>query len=262
MTDGLLKLKDIGAQKIHEKTHISRQHVQGILYESFEGMNKIQFIGFISILEREYDIELDNLKQSGLEYFSSETSYENPNNQVFVVPKKKKNFTMLYVLTVVLIFLGVTIYSISSSSSTAKIQDNQLRELDKSAQQSSKEEIFLLDSNISAENNTSLVVEEEIVPEEVKAPKSLKILPKVAVWVGYIELETHKKHQTTVKNDLSIDASKDWILVFGHGNIDIEVNGEMKKFKTANNLRFIYRDGNLTKINFTEFKRLNKGNIW
>lgn len=258
MTDGLQKLKDIGAQKIHEKTHISRQHVQGILYESFEGMNKIQFIGFISILEREYGVELDNLKAKGLEYFSGETSYENPNNQVFVVPKKKKSFTMAYILSVVFIFLVVAIYSINSSSSTAKIQDTQLRELAKSAQ----EEIISVDTNISAENNVSLVVAEEIKPEVIEVPKSLKILPKVAVWVGYIELDTHKKHQTTVKHNLTIDTSKEWIIVFGHGNIDIEVNGETRSFNTANNLRFVYRDGNLTKISFKEFKRLNKGNVW
>lgn len=262
MTDGLQKLKDIGAQKIHEKTHISRQHVQGILYESFEGMNKIQFIGFISILEREYALELDNLKANGLEYFSGETSYENPNNQVFVVPKKKKNFTMAYILSVVFIFLAVAIYSINSSSSTAKIQDTKLRELAKSAQQNSIEEVASVDMNISAENNTSLVVAEEIKPEVLEVPKSLKIVPKVAVWVGYIELDTHKKHQTTVKHNLTLDTSKEWILVFGHGNIDIEVNGEKRSFNTAKNLRFVYRDGNLTKISFTEFKRLNKGNIW
>ena len=94
MSDGLDKLKAIGAQKIHEKTHIARIHVQAILHNSFEGITKIQFLGFISILEREYSVKLDELKARGLEYFGGETSQESDDIEphVFVTPKKKKSF--------------------------------------------------------------------------------------------------------------------------------------------------------------------------
>ncbi len=275
MKEGIDRLKEIGAQKIHEQTHISRGHVQSILHESFEGISKIQFIGFVSILEREYGIELDELRDHGIAYFDDLASGIHKKNQVFVVAKKKKSFTALYVISVLFIFVGVAVYSINSSSSTAKIQDNKLRELDQKLKVEPKvaaeevlvdENITLSESNstleniILSENNSTL---EKIADEkEVAVVKSLKVLPKVKVWVGYIELDTHKKHQTMVKEFLNIDAQKDWILVFGHGNIDIEVNGEVRKFKTSNNLRFLYKDGNLTKINLTEFKRLNEGRKW
>ena len=51
MNEGFDKLKSIGAQKIHEATHIARAQIQALLHERSEDMNKSQFIGFISILE-------------------------------------------------------------------------------------------------------------------------------------------------------------------------------------------------------------------
>ena len=62
MSSGLEKLRSIGAQKIHEQTHIARQHAQALLHESFDDMSRIHFLGFISILEREYSVDLSDLK--------------------------------------------------------------------------------------------------------------------------------------------------------------------------------------------------------
>ncbi len=281
MKDGLIVLKDIGAQKIHEKTHISRGHVQAILHESFEGLTKLQVMGFISIFEREYSVELNETKANAIAYYDELTLKNTPNNQVFVVAKKKKSFTGLYIMIVLLIFVAVAFYTISSSSSSAKIQDNKLQEIgnsnrldikeeaiDNSTRLNIKEEVLIIDENkTTSESNSSNISEEKIAIVEIESeieevPKSLKILPKSKVWVGYIELKTHKKHQAVVREYLNIDTKKDWLLVFGHGNINIEVNGEVRVFKSANNLRFLYKEGNLTKIDSSEFKQLNRGRKW
>lgn len=52
VNEGFEKLGTIGAQKINEKTHISKYHVQALLHNNFDDMTKIQFLGFVSILER------------------------------------------------------------------------------------------------------------------------------------------------------------------------------------------------------------------
>jgi hypothetical protein len=46
MNSDLNKLKEIGAQKIYEQTHVSKEHVQSILHSSFEGLSKVQFFRF------------------------------------------------------------------------------------------------------------------------------------------------------------------------------------------------------------------------
>jgi len=112
------------------------------------------------------------------------------------------------------------------------------------------------------EDENLSVMEEEIEPEAVLPPKSLKIIPNIKVWVGYIDLQTYKKYQKIVSDELVLDPEKNWILVCGHGDLNIEANSEIHEFKDKNNLKFSYIDGVLKKITYNEFKNLNRGNKW
>ncbi|MEA2099189.1 MAG: hypothetical protein U9P72_03570 [Campylobacterota bacterium] len=283
MSEGLNKLKTIGAQKIHETTHISKQHVQAILYESFEDINKIQFVGFISILEREYNLELDDLKSKGLNYFLELTPEDSQVQTVFVTPKRNKSHTTAYIIITIAIFIAVTIFSLISSSSILKTQNIGLKELNNTAIESAKKIVIESNSSIEkdkpSQNNITKVEEVVIAPKKVEVKEEVKeeakreiklkdsstsliIKPKSKVWMGYIDIKTYKKHQTVFKKEFTFDTKKDWIIVFGHGYINLEIDGRIEKFSTKNNLRFLYKDGVLTKISLQEFKRLNRGKRW
>ena len=80
--------------------------------------------------------------------------------------------------------------------------------------------------------------------------------------MGYVDLDTHKKYQKTFKDEFDLDPTKDWLLAFGHGHINIEIDGVIKKYKIRKNVRFSYIDGKLEEISLEEFKRLNKGSRW
>ena len=82
------------------------------------------------------------------------------------------------------------------------------------------------------------------------------------VWVGYIDLQTNDKFQATSSDELLLDASKEWLLAFGHGNINIELNGVSHEFKTPKNMRFVYKNGVLKQIDVEEYKTYNGGNAW
>jgi len=265
MSYGLDKLKLIGAQKIHEATHLTKQHVQSILSENFEGIGKVQFIGFISILEREYDVDLSELKSKGLEYFQEKEVDETViHNNVFVTPKKKTNLVPIYIGITVVLFVGVTIFSLLSSSSGVKTQNTQLEELDNKTINSAEKiiESTIVDINNSVDKNNT-IKKSIIKKEEVKVvTNSLKVRPKSKVWMGYIDIKTYKKRQKVFKDEFTMDTKKDWIIVFGHGHLEMIVNGNVKNFSGNNNLRFLYKDGNLTKITLKEFIRLNRGKKW
>ena len=264
MSIGLDKLKEIGSQKIHVATHLSREHVQALLHGSFENINKVQFFGFVSILEREYNVELEELKEQGSEYYSSlkESSADTATN-VFVTPKKKKDYTVVYITIVIVIFLGVTIFSLFSS--TIKVQDIKIQELNNSAIESAQEkmESDVLDENISVEiNSTKIEIKEIIKPVEKKIERSLIVAPKSKVWMGFIDVKTNKHYQKIFKDKYTMDITKEWIIVFGHGHLNMVLNGEIQKYAHKNNLRFHYKDGTLKKISFEEFKKLNNGKKW
>ncbi len=265
MNEDFQKLKDIGAQKIHEATHISKQHVQSILNESFENMSKVQFLGFISILEREFDVRLDDLKERGKEYFGGAVpEQEEEEAKVFVTPAQKKNYTKLYIVIAAVIFLFVAIFTLSNISSSSN--DAIIESLDNNSIKMGKQALSIdtNESNLSLANssdeNLSEVSEEE--PEKKAVVKSLNVIPKVKLWMGYIDLSDYKRYQKLTSKEFSLDPNKEWLLSLGHGYVSFEIDGKLYEYNEKKNVKFLYKDGEIEKISTQEFKRLNRGNTW
>ena len=79
--EGFKKLQELGIDEIVSATHIPVIHIENILNKEFGQFQKPQFFGFISILEREYKIDLSGLKQEFLfiraeEEAPQETSFD------------------------------------------------------------------------------------------------------------------------------------------------------------------------------------------
>ncbi|MCK9454497.1 MAG: hypothetical protein WCY51_02775 [Sulfurimonas sp.] len=260
MSEGLEKLKSIGIQKVHEVTHISRVHVQAIFNENFEGMGSVQLLGFISILEREYSVDLSELKSKAKEYFESNAPVEENIEKVklFSSSKKERNPAFVYGVIALIIILTL-LYFASRAPQSDMLEDNTTSQAATIVIQDD-ENVSEFDENITEESllEPTLEKEQEI---EVK-PITLKIIPKTRVWLGYIDLSNHKKYQKIFSDELEFDTTKDWLLAFGHGHIDIDINGEIKSFQDPKNIRFSYIDSELKEISFEEFKSLNRGSGW
>jgi len=280
MEESLRILKEIGAQRIHNDTHISKDYVQAIIHESFEGLSSVQFVGFVSILEREYNVDLSELTRKGRAYFQEIDEKSDEVQKVFVTPKKKENNSGIYIILALVVFASVAYYSFGYLSEMAqseqKIDNSHIENAQKSINNSpvleikniakatvveevntTKEEV---PSKIIAEVNTTkeIVVE----PEVIEVVKSLKILPKNKIWAGYINIKTNQKYQKVFRKEFALDISKNWLLLFGPGTVHLEVNEKKQTFSSKQNLRFKYVNGEFTKITVTEFKELNKGRKW
>ncbi len=272
MNEKLEKLKEIGAQKIYEDTHIPIEHVHALLHESFDGFSKVQFLGFISILEREYSEDLSDLRALGLEYFGVKSLSKKPQS-LFITPKSKKNYASFYILLVVVVFFFALYLTINSSSETEEIH---VKKIDNSIIEDAQKNIILQEMNetnqsdemnassLSYEELNGTAVDESLAQEDAMdaATSSLSIVAKSKVWIGYIDLQSNEHYQKTFTGELQLDPTKDWLLVFGHGYIDIVHNGEIQKFTSVNRVRFLYKDGEVKSITQKEFKRLNKGSLW
>jgi len=284
MSEALEKLKDIGAQKIYEDTHIPVEHVQSILYESFEGLNKLQFLGFVSILEREYGTDLGTLREKGIVYFDEKNTGNDlvKNEAIYKAPSNKRNLTIIYIVIAILIFVIAIIYTMDSASDTlqnVKIQKNQTID---NVKETIIQEINDTQSQDENDTNQTLVLtpEENLSQSDVQidealvapTPKkqevkkaithSLKIVPKTRVWLGYIDVKTNKKYQKTFKGSLKLNSKKEWLLYFGHGYVTILIDGEKITYSNKDTLRLHYKDGKVSKISSEEFRRLNRGSKW
>jgi len=240
------KLIGIGAQRIHEETHIPKAHCEDLVNGYFGSMNRIQFLGFVSILEREYSFDLGYLRAEGLEHFSHIKEVPTIESEVFITPKKTKSYTKYYVLAAIIIFFLVIVGVPSSNTTQEHKIDN--------------ENIEQVTSKISTQEQE---LEEEVEPE-AKVMTELKIIPKTKLWVGYIDINTGKKYQKTIElnEELSLDPTGHWLLSLGHGHVSFNVNGELDTYKNYRSMRFLYEYGELKKLTHAEFLSLNKGKEW
>ncbi len=261
MSEELEKLKSLGAQKIYEDTHIPVLHVQAILHNSFDGFSKVQFVGFVSILEREYNLDLETLRAAGSA--SIDDRIRDEDEGLFIVPKKSKNQSGIYALIAFVIFLLVVL-SQSGVFGKKEIQkqavDNRLIE---KVQQNIGPLEEVQENNATTDELNTTEVPEEVVEIEIEKPvESFKIVAKSKVWLGYIDIETNQKKQKTFTGELELDPTKRWLIITGHGYIDMFIDGEYIKMDSRNHTRFLYEDGMVKAITTEEFKKLNRGSKW
>ena len=267
MSDALKKLKDLGAQKIYEDTHIPTGHVQAVLNENYEGLTRVQYLGFLSILEREYNIDLEEERARAIAHYEELSSAESlADDGIFVVPPRVKKFTLFYISLALVIFLAALYYTLDMDNDTntdninaakAAVAAHDTREEEKIQKDESVE-------SLSSEMNTTASVVPNAAPQvkEVTELEPLEILPRSRVWLGYIDVATDKKRQKTFADEFDLNGSKEWLLLFGHGYIDVIAGGEKYHFSEKNGLRLHYQDGMLEKISLQEFKKLNRGRKW
>lgn len=259
MSEELEKLQELGAQKISEDTHIPIKHVQAILHSSFEGFSKVQFIGFISIIEREYSLDLKDIRESGEEFFI-EKNISGTDSSLFVSEnnQQKNSKVIFYALLVFVLFIIAIGLNYTSSSESPQ----SVHKVDNTIINSIKEDVVIEKNTTNSENNITTAESENNTTVEENLDKSFEIVAKSKVWFGYIDVQTHKHYQKTFTGSIDLDPDKEWLLLFGHGYINMFINSKARKFKTYNNLRFLYKDGELTAISKEEFKKLNRGHSW
>jgi len=266
---GLDKLQEIGAHKIYEKTHIAKRYVEDILNGKFSSMNKIQFTGFISIIEREYNIDLHELKEAYAEQFETDPSKE---KEPFVVSQHEESKTEMktkgiYIISA-LVIMGVIVFLIKPSSqekvpaSKPKVvQPLPIKnELNNTTIEKAKFNLNTLDKDSAAEKVGQ--PKEEVRVEPVVHISKFEIIPRSKLWIGIIDLETFERRQKLGSSSFELDKDKDWLLVMGHGFVNFEVNGEEKKFKDEKKVWFAYENGVLSKLSRSEFKEKNRGKAW
>ena len=72
---------------ISKRTRLSVENIEKLVHRDFSDMKRVKALGFISILEREFGIELDTLKKECEDYFSSSPEEEFDARLVLTVPE-------------------------------------------------------------------------------------------------------------------------------------------------------------------------------
>jgi hypothetical protein len=291
MQEGFIFLKTLSIQEIHEKTHISFANIDAILNRSYGKLEKVNLTGFVSILQREYEIDLSDF-MAEFEQYSQENVPQKPQRvDTFRIQKTQKSSKKIWWILLLIIVASVAFFYTTkvdvvtpTNRLPQEVNDSQIQEAKEKMQESDilqpylqKHEVnssMVSDSEMNASNN----IEENLsdmreidetnisnIIEQI-APKvqneTVLIIPKKKVWIGMIDLETMKKSNRVTARTIKIESSKNWLIVFGHGYVSMDRDGELLNFSKRGKLYFIYKEGKLQEITKAEFKKNNQGKSW
>ncbi len=285
MQQGIEFLRTLNIKDIHAKTHISFANIEAILNKSYEKLERVNLTGFISILQREYELDLSDFQRE-FEAYAGEHVNEKPVKKRTVNKPRRSGSKKRWWALLLLIAAGVGFFytnnfdiSVEQNKVIQEVNDSQIEEAKEKIQASEPLQPYLQkhESNSSSistqEENITETIEtvelnateiskiiEEIAPEVQN--EIVTIVPKKKVWIGMIDLSNMKKINRVTSRQIKVDSTKNWLIVFGHGQINIKKDGELLEFSKRGKVYFIYEDGKLKEIKKAEFKKRNQGRTW
>lgn len=268
-------LQELGCNSIHENTHISRPKIEQVLNKSFGELTRVQFMGFISILEREYQLDLSSLREEYNAYVQLLPDMANTEKSAILQAQSHaRRLWVIIALVGIILLVGIGWVVQGSLSTFPKEEVMQLSSTAIKVVDTNSSEMNLSDVNSTDDINITEVNTIPLIQEQNKSvvmntqdqglnfANVLSIKPASKVWVGMMDLATGEKIQKVTKDPIVIDATKNWLFVFGHGRLEIVTSEGSKTIKERNTAWFAYENGILQRLTLEQFKIKNKGSNW
>lgn len=259
-------LQALGTEKIHERTHISRDKVELIFTKSYGDIGRVQFMGYLSILEREYGIDLSGIKEEYDEFFASHVGTAAPKPSVILqsTSNSKPKWVIAGILLIIVLMVGG--YFLQGKMSAEPRDD--VMNLTTLALEVTDE---ITDLNVTESNETNVTSaavssEQNLTLPNVSQPlvsgTQLIIHPTYKVWYGMIDMATGERVQNITADSIIIDTAKNWLIILGHGRVEIESSEGKTLLKEKNTVRFVCEKGILKQLTQNEFIERNGGKNW
>ncbi|WP_281951515.1 hypothetical protein [Nitrosophilus kaiyonis] len=270
------KLKEKDIEEIYHKTYIARKYIKALLDKDFSKFDRLKALGFVKIIEREFNYDLSDLKKEIDEYFAKkslikpkdedqnlETINETDNNK-----KENKKYLILIILIIILIALFFIIFNGKKETKKEKVENKQKVKKEKFFSNEKNESETKTQSIQESESEENVTISDEVnktVSKEIKTEAilpTIAIIPKQKVWIGIIYLDDYSRKNYITSFPIELNSSRDQLIVTGHGNIKIDIDGNITDYNSKGKLRFLYRAGELEKIDKETFIRFNRGKNW
>lgn len=267
-------LQALGTEKIHERTHISRDKVELVMSKSYAQIGRVQFMGYISILEREYDIDLSGIKQEYMEFCQNNPSMLMPKESVILQANSNSKPKWIAAGTLLIALLIAGGYFLQGKMA-AEPSDGVMN-LTTSAMQV----VEANDTNVTEMNETNEtlpVVKNEVNQSVIKPVEPLTqpqpqqnnlpeqqtaIIPLFKVWYGIIDVASGKKIQGITGDPIVVNPAATTLIVLGHGKVELSTAEGKKMINEKNTVYFINEKGSLKQIPQQEFIERNGGKNW
>ena len=102
--DELLEQRSI--KEISHKTNISEENLEALFSEDFSALKRVKALGFISIIEREYKMDLSPLKKQAKAYYEEHGDDTEPVLKVSPFEDEKKKPPFIWIIALILLGLA------------------------------------------------------------------------------------------------------------------------------------------------------------
>lgn len=270
--DSIKILEEIGLQKVSQDTHIEQKYLQYMINGDFDKLNRINTLGFVKILSREYNIDLSDWVGVFEEYWAQNRVNPEEDEKLFIVVSSNEKSRKLFVFFVIIAFLVIAgvAYTLFTKSTIVESQEQTVQydqtplvqetqaEIQKYEEENQtnleQEKSVIVDTNVSSLGETQ---EEKIssvmIPKEEMADENT---PQEAIVTPVI---TEKKSEIFTNQAVIVPKIKLWVGVIyldnfkrrsylGDGNFSIDLSRD--QVITTGHGEFTLKD-DVQDLNFT-----------
>lgn len=300
MDKDIKMLEKIGLQEVCRKTHIEVKQLEYMINNQFDKLNKINTLGFVKILSREYKLDLTDWLEGFYDYWADhKAEEESKKNKIFIRANSDRSYKKLAWFFLLMMFIAglfavVSIFKIdidlesllektkfetqiagyqsapvvqeAAKSLGVKVEE---RVIETNGTNTTVEAVIVnIDDNAtqrieSNESNSSFnKVEEKNATISTISKNKAMILPKRKIWVGSISLDNFSRQITSDDKNLTIDLTKKQLIKTGNGYFILSYDGTDEDFTEQGSTRFLVENGTIKKISEESFVALNKGKNW
>jgi len=307
MDNDIRVLEKIGLQEVCKRTHIEVKQLEYMINNQYDKLNKINTLGFVKILSREYKIDFTEWLEGFYDYWAAHKAEEDfHKDKIFIRAKSDRSskkgawlFLLIFLIAGIFglfsIFKGDINIDIMSFLDKAKIETNQTsafqsapvvqeaatslgvkveeRIIETNSSNSTVQAVVVsIDENLTRkteanDTNTSSIPLPMLPESNTTLVKNLPknsaiIMPTKRIWIGFVNLETFARKESTSDQNITVDLTKNQIIKTGNGFFKLSYDGSIEDFTEQGSTRFLVESGVIKKISEEKFIELNRGKNW
>ena len=300
MDNDIKVLEKIGLQEVCKKTHIEVKQLEYMINNQFDKLSKVNTIGFVKILSREYKLDLTDWLEGFHDYWAeNKAEEESKENKIFIRANSERSYKKLVLFFLLLMLISglFAIFSIfkididfdsllsktkpetqvAGYQSTPVVQEAakslgvkvEERIVETNSSNTTVEAVIVsIDENGTAKietNNSQAslsLVEEKNATIAVLPKNKAMIIPKRKIWIGTIALDTFNRQVLSDDKNITIDLTKKQLIKTGNGYFALSYDGSVEDFSEQGSTRFLVENGTIKKISEETFIALNRGKNW
>ena len=308
MDNDIRILEKIGLQEVSKRTHIEVSQLEHMIHNQYEKLNKINTLGFVKILSREYKLDLTNWLEGFYDYWAEHKAEEDSHKEKIFIraksdrPYKRGAWLFLLIFLIAGLFGVFSIFKVEMNFDImalldkAKIETSQVsafqsapvvqeaatslgvkveeRVIETNSSNSTVQAVVVsIDENLtrkleSNDTNNSVTAPLPALPESntqlvnTVSKNSAIIAPTRRIWVGFVNLETFNRKESSSDQNITIDLMKRQIIKTGNGFFKLSYDGSVEDFTEQGSTRFLVENGTIKKISEEKFVELNRGKNW